>query len=93
VNQCQPIDSVGFVKGLTTLFNGTLGQDSSNFFLFSDSILKQDYCAAPSQTVSISVPQIFSFHRHLFTLDTSFSPPSLIKQKQGSNFQEKVLNS
>jgi len=62
-------------------------------FLFSDSILKQDYCAAPSQTVSISVPQIFSFHRHLFTLDTSFSPPSLIKQKQGSNFQEKVLNS
>jgi len=60
-------------------------------------------CHFPSNTkysVLILLDQCFSnflFHRPFFTLDTSFSPPSLIKQTQGSRFKEfyleTVLNS
>ena len=44
-----------------------------------------------------SVSQTFLFHRPLFTLDTSFSPPKPDKATQGSKFKyfylKKVLNS
>jgi len=44
-----------------------------------------------------SVSQTFLFHRPPYTLDTSFTTPSLIKHTQGSKFKEfylmEVLNS